>query len=158
MTALHVRLKSVWVRTRAGMCIRHAMQRSQHVTKPNHKVEAALTPTDIQSPENEWLVFVERIQPHRWSRVLNIFVGNLPYTTTSDELRQAFAAYGEVKSANVIMDRDTGRSRGFGFVEMDNSEEATAAIQGLNGSDLGGRQLTVNEARPRAERGPRRDF
>ena len=89
---------------------------------------------------------------------MNIFVGNLPYSTTSEDLRQAFSAYGEVKSANVIMDRDTGRSRGFGFVEMDNSQEGQAAIQGLNGSDLGGRQLTVNEARPRPERGPRRDF
>ena len=88
---------------------------------------------------------------------MNIFVGNLSFTTIGDTLRQAFSAYGEVKSANVIMDRDTGRSRGFGFVEMDNAQEAQAAIQGLNGTDLDGRQLTVNEARPRPERGPRRN-
>jgi RNA recognition motif-containing protein len=103
------------------------------------------------------LAFVDRIQPRRWSHVLNIFVGNLAYTTTGDSLHQAFSAYGDVKSANVIMDRDTGRSRGFGFVEMDNDQEAQTAIQGLNGSDLDGRQLTVNEARPRPERGPRRN-
>ena len=100
---------------------------------------------------------MDRIQPHCWSHVLNIFVGNLSFTTTGDTLRQAFSAYGEIKSANVIMDRDTGRSRGFGFVEMDNAQEAQAAIQGLNGTDLDGRQLTVNEARPRPERGPSRN-
>ena len=83
----------------------------------------------------------------------NIFVGNLSYQTTSDDLHEAFSAYGSVTRAQVATDRDTGRSRGFGFVEMSaGGEEAIAA---LNGSDLGGRSLTVNEARPREERGPR---
>ena len=134
--------------------------RSQHAFEIKFETpeETVLTAKRLQSAENEWLAFEKRIQPQRWSRALNIFVGNLPYSTTGEDLRQAFSAYGEVKSANVIMDRDTGRSRGFGFVEMDNSQEAQAAIQGLNGSDLDGRQLTVNEARPRPERGPRRDF
>jgi RNA recognition motif-containing protein len=84
---------------------------------------------------------------------MNIYVGNLPYTVADDDLRTAFEEYGSVDSARVIMDRDSGRSKGFGFVEMGNDAEATAAIEGLNGTDLGGRSLTVNEARPRAERG-----
>jgi RNA recognition motif-containing protein len=83
----------------------------------------------------------------------NIFVGNLPFTTTSDDLRDMFAEYGGVTRAQVATDRETGRSRGFGFVEMtEGSEEAIAA---LNGADLGGRALTVNEARPREDRGDR---
>ena len=85
---------------------------------------------------------------------MNIFVGNLPFSSHDDELREAFGKYGQVESAQVIMDRQTGRSRGFGFVEMPNDGEAREAIAGLNGTDLGGRSLTVNEARPRA---PRRD-
>ena len=90
---------------------------------------------------------------------MNIYVGNLSYSATSDELEQAFSSFGQVTSAQVIMDRDTGRSRGFGFVEMASDESAQAAIAGLNGTDLGGRAITVNEARPRAgggggERGP----
>ncbi len=90
---------------------------------------------------------------------MNIYVGNLSYAATSDDLRQAFEAFGEVSSANVINDRETGRSRGFGFVEMPNRDEAEAAIKSLDGSDLMGRALRVNEARPRAPRsgaGPRR--
>jgi RNA recognition motif-containing protein len=87
---------------------------------------------------------------------MNIYVGNLPYSVGDDELRSAFEEYGSVDSARVIMDRDSGRSKGFGFVEMGNDSEATAAIEGLNGQDLEGRALTVNEARPRADRGPRR--
>ena len=83
---------------------------------------------------------------------MNIYCGNLAYGLTSDDLRAAFEAYGEVSSANVIMDRETGRSKGFGFVEMPNDGEAQNAIQGLNGQDLGGRTLTVNEARPREQR------
>jgi RNA recognition motif-containing protein len=88
----------------------------------------------------------------------NIYVGNLPWSTTEDELRDTFAAYGSVSSVAIIKDRNTGRSRGFGFVEMDSPEEAQAAINGLNGADMGGRDLKVNEARPREEnRGYRND-
>ena len=83
---------------------------------------------------------------------MNIFVGNLSFETRDDGLRQAFAAYGAVDTAQVVMDRETGRSRGFGFVEMPNGDEAHKAIAALNGSDLGGRPLTVNEAKPRAPR------
>src|SRR6476659_6547109 len=83
-----------------------------------------------------------------------LYVGNLSFRTTSDELRDAFAAVGTVESASVIEDRDTGRSRGFGFVEMATAEDAAAAIEQLNGKDFGGRNLTVNEARPRTDRGP----
>lgn len=79
---------------------------------------------------------------------MNIYVGNLPFNTTNAELEELFAQFGAVESANIINDRETGRSRGFGFVEMDN-EGAAKAIQELNGTDMGGRSLTVNEARPR---------
>ncbi|OGH73443.1 MAG: RNA-binding protein [Candidatus Magasanikbacteria bacterium RIFCSPHIGHO2_02_FULL_51_14] len=81
-----------------------------------------------------------------------LFVGNLPYTTTDDDLRNLFAQAGTVQSANVVLDKMTGRSRGFGFVEMSSDEEAQNAIQTLNGHDLGGRQITVNEARPMESR------
>ncbi|MGB5252614.1 MAG: RNA-binding protein, partial [Sedimenticolaceae bacterium] len=80
---------------------------------------------------------------------MNIYVGNLAYTVTEDELREAFSAFGEVSRANVIMDRDTGRSKGFGFVEMPDDSQAEAAIAGLNEQSLGGRAIRVNEARPR---------
>ncbi|MGH8193371.1 MAG: RNA recognition motif domain-containing protein [Woeseiaceae bacterium] len=80
---------------------------------------------------------------------MNIYVGNLAYSTTDDDLRAAFAAYGTVTSARVVFDRETGRSRGFGFVEMTSSSEAHAAIEALNQTDLQGRQLRINEARPR---------
>jgi RNA recognition motif-containing protein len=83
---------------------------------------------------------------------MNIYVGNLSYEATEDDLREAFSAFGQVASANIIKDRDTGRSRGFGFVEMPNQQEAQAAIAGLNGKDLKGRALNINEARPRTER------
>ncbi len=83
---------------------------------------------------------------------MNIFVGNLPFSTTDDGLREAFARFGAVDSAQVIMDRETGRSRGFGFVEMPDDNEAREAISGMNGADLDGRPLTVNEARPKAPR------
>jgi len=83
---------------------------------------------------------------------MNIYVGNLSYEATDDDLREAFSAFGQVASANIIKDRDTGRSRGFGFVEMPNQQEAQAAIAGLNGKDLKGRALNINEARPRTER------
>ena len=84
-----------------------------------------------------------------------LYVGNLSFRTTSEELREAFAAIGTVESASVIEDRDTGRSRGFAFVEMATPEEAAAAIEQFNGKDFGGRNLTVNEAKPRADRGGR---
>ena len=88
---------------------------------------------------------------------MNIFVGSLALTTTEAELREVFTPYGRVERVHILQDRETGRSRGFGFVEMPNASQAQAAIDGLNGRSLGGRFLTVNEARPREERGgPRR--
>jgi cold-inducible RNA-binding protein len=84
-----------------------------------------------------------------------LYVGNLPFSATDDSLRQVFAAHGTVTSIQVIMDRDTGRSKGFGFVEMSTDEEAQAAIAALNGKELDGRALTVNEARPKTEGGGR---
>ncbi len=82
-----------------------------------------------------------------------LYVGNLNFRTTGDELREIFSQAGEVENATVVEDRDTGRSRGFGFVEMATAEGAAAAIDQFNGKELGGRALTVNEARPRVERG-----
>ena len=82
-----------------------------------------------------------------------LYVGNLSYDTTDSALEQMFAAHGTVQSAQVIMDRDTGRSKGFGFVEMSSDQEAQTAINALNGQQVGGRSLTVNEAKPREERG-----
>ena len=84
---------------------------------------------------------------------MNIFVGNLSWSTTEEEISQLFKAYGTVNSVRIMTDRETGRSRGFGFVEMPEANKAQAAIEGLNGTVLGGRPLTVNEARPREERG-----
>ncbi|HTU93020.1 MAG TPA: RNA-binding protein [Gemmataceae bacterium] len=83
----------------------------------------------------------------------NIYVGNLVWDATADDLLALFQAFGAVARAQVITDRETGRSRGFGFVEMDNDQEAQTAIDNLNGTPFRGRQLTVNEARPREERG-----
>jgi cold-inducible RNA-binding protein len=82
----------------------------------------------------------------------NIFVGNLDFNTSEDDLRQLFAAYGQVDRVSIMTDRDTGRSRGFGFVEMTNAEEGEKAIAALNNSQVGGRALNVNEARPKVER------
>src|SRR4051812_23913134 len=82
-----------------------------------------------------------------------LYVGNLSYDTTDSALEQLFAAFGTVQSAQVIMDRDTGRSKGFGFVEMGSDQEAQAAIAGLSGKQVGGRSLTVNEAKPKEDRG-----
>jgi RNA recognition motif-containing protein len=84
---------------------------------------------------------------------MNIFVGNLSYSTQDDGLRVAFEAYGEVSSARVIADRESGRSRGFGFVEMPNAAEGQAAIDALDGQELDGRTVKVNEARPKEEGG-----
>ena len=90
---------------------------------------------------------------------MNIFVGNLAFSATDHVLRQLFEAYGVVDDIRVITDRDTGRSNGFGFVEMPDSAAAHAAIQGLQGKELDGRALTVNEAKPREpRREPRREF
>ena len=89
--------------------------------------------------------YVERVH-------VNIYVGNLSYDTDDASLRAAFEAYGEVTSAQVIIDRHTGQSRGFGFVEMPSGEEAKAAMEALDGSDLQGRNIKVNEARPRGDR------
>jgi RNA recognition motif-containing protein len=86
---------------------------------------------------------------------MNIYVGNLSHDVTQDELHQAFAAHGEVASANIISDKFTGQSRGFGFVEMPKNDEAQAAMAALNGTELKGRTLNVNEARPRND-SPRR--
>ncbi|MDH4329947.1 MAG: RNA-binding protein [Candidatus Moranbacteria bacterium] len=86
-----------------------------------------------------------------------LYVGGLPYATTEDALKEAFSAAGTVESAIVIMDRATGRSKGFGFVEMSTDEEAQAAIEMFDGKDFDGRNITVNEARPMEER-PKRDF
>ena len=83
---------------------------------------------------------------------MNIYVGNLAYSTTEDDLRTAFEAYGEVSSAKIITDRDTGRSKGFGFVEMSDDGNGNSAIEGLNGQELGDRAIKVNEARPREDR------
>jgi cold-inducible RNA-binding protein len=89
---------------------------------------------------------------------MNIFVGNLAFTTTDQELRALFEAYGSVETVRILTDRDTGRSRGFGFVEMPDDPAGERAIEALNGTSLGGRALTVNEARPRQDRGaPRRE-
>ncbi len=84
---------------------------------------------------------------------MNIYVGNLSPKTSEDELREAFEAFGEVDSAKIIKDNFTGKSRGFGFVEMPNQSEGEAAITGLNGKEVSGSSLTVNEARPRESRG-----
>jgi RNA recognition motif-containing protein len=83
----------------------------------------------------------------------NIYVGNLAFTATDDDLRSAFEEYGEVTSVNIIMDRETGRSRGFAFVEMANEDQAKEAIENLDGAGIGGRNVSVNEARPREPRG-----
>lgn len=82
----------------------------------------------------------------------NIYVGNLPHSTTEAELRNAFEAHGSVEKVTMVTDRDTGRSRGFAFVEMANASEADKAIAALNGTDLGGRPLTINEAKPKSDR------
>ena len=84
-----------------------------------------------------------------------LYVGNLPYTVRDEDLQQSFSEFGSVTSAKVMMERDTGRSKGFGFVEMGSDAEAQAAIKGMNGQSLGGRSVTVNEARPMEARPPR---
>ena len=82
----------------------------------------------------------------------NLYVGNLPHSTTESELRSAFEAHGAVDKVSIVTDRETGRARGFAFVEMTNASEADKAIAALNGTDLGGRTLTINEAKPKSDR------
>jgi RNA recognition motif-containing protein len=82
----------------------------------------------------------------------SIYVGNLAFAATEDDLRQAFEAFGQVDEVNIIMDRETGRSRGFAFVQMANDEEAKAAIEEVNNADVAGRNIVVNEARPKTDR------
>ncbi len=82
---------------------------------------------------------------------MNIYIGNMSFDTTEDQIRQAFEGYGEVSAVRVITDRDSGQPKGFAFVEMEAKDEAVAAISGLNGQDLNGRELNVNEAKPRAQ-------
>ena len=84
---------------------------------------------------------------------MNIYVGNLAFATTEQELQQTFAAFGNVQSAKLVTDRESGRARGFGFVEMENKSEAIKAISALNGSSLNDRDMVVNESRPREDRG-----
>ena len=87
---------------------------------------------------------------------MNIYVGNLPYGVTADDLREAFSRHGEVTTVNLITDKFSGQSKGFGFVEMPNNSEADAAIKALNETDMKGRNIKVNQAKPRAERPQRR--
>jgi len=86
---------------------------------------------------------------------MKIYIGNMSFDTTEDQLRQAFEGYGEVSTVNIIIDRDSSQSKGFGFVEMSANDEATAAISGLNGQDFEGRTVRVSEAKPRAQSGNR---
>lgn len=94
---------------------------------------------------------------HIQEKQMNIYVGNLSYGLSDNDLQNLFAEHGSVASAKIIQDRDTGRSKGFGFVEMPDDGDAQKAIEALNGQSVDGRNLTVNEARPREERPPRRD-
>lgn len=87
--------------------------------------------------------------------IMNIYIGNLPYNISEDELRDLFASHGEVSKANIIVDRDSGRSKGFGFVEMPSKSQAESAINALNETDVKGRNVRVNEARPRPDRNRR---
>jgi RNA recognition motif-containing protein len=102
-----------------------------------------------RSPSDSQLLFHSQTGERYISMSTKLYVGNLAFQTTSQELQQLFATAGTVESANVIEDRDTGRSRGFGFIEMATREEASSAIEQFNGKEVGGRALTVNEAKPR---------
>src|SRR5438034_98519 len=118
-------------------------------SRPSWRVERFSS--SVQQPNFSGLeerLFFEEIEMGR-----KLYVGNLSYDVADSDLSKMFEAHGTVESAQVIMDRDTGRSKGFGFVEMKTDQEAQAAIAGLNGQESGGRSLTVNEARPREERG-----
>jgi RNA recognition motif-containing protein len=101
-------------------------------------------------------VFSNQRTQLRDSEPMNIYVGNLPFSITDADLRETFAKFGEVAQVNLITDKFTGESKGFGFVEMANNSQADAAIKGLNGKDLKGRNITVNQAKPKTDR-PTRD-
>ena len=88
---------------------------------------------------------------------MEIYVGNLPWSISDQDLADAFGAYGNVEKASIISDRQSGRSKGFGFVTMNDDDEANKAIEGMNGTEMGGRNLKVNEAKPREDRPPRKD-
>ena len=103
-----------------------------------------------------WILENEEPQQDRYLSK-KIYVGNLPFSATEDELRSLFQAHGEIASVAVISDRETGRSRGFGFVEMEEASSASNAIRALDGADMGGRSLRVNEAQDKNSRGPSRD-
>ena len=94
----------------------------------------------------------KRFQGQDWKAAMKLYVGNLSFSMSESELRDLFSQHGEVTSATLVMDRETGRPRGFGFVEFANDDEGRAAIEALNGQNIGGRDLTVNEARPRENR------
>ena len=94
---------------------------------------------------------------YKKNRIMEIYVGNLPWSTSDQDLADAFGAYGNVEKASIISDRDSGRSKGFGFVTMNDADEGNKAIEAMNGSEMGGRNLKVNEARPREDRPPRQD-
>jgi hypothetical protein len=115
-----------------------------------HKSRKAFPFNSIRPP---WALLDLRVSIGRPNVAKKLYVGNLSYTTSDSALRSLFEEYGSVESAQVIMDRDSGRSKGFGFVEMSDNQEAQAAIDGLNGKEVDGRALTVNEARPRENRG-----
>ncbi|MCC6660722.1 MAG: RNA-binding protein [Phycisphaerales bacterium] len=102
--------------------------------------------------------FFQGLHPGKDRTVTNIYVGNLPFSATEADLQQLFGEHGQVSRASIVMDRDTGRPRGFGFVEMANDAEGNAAITALNGKDFGGRALVVNVARPRENSGGRGGF
>ena len=117
---------------------------------PEFAILSAPLRTSVKQLSVCWTLTGSRTE--RGALVKNIFVGNLSFNTSEDELRQLFETYGQVERVSILTDRDTGRSRGFGFVEMANNEEGEKAIAGLNGSQFGGRTINVNEARPKAER------
>jgi cold-inducible RNA-binding protein len=112
---------------------------------------------DPERQKQDPLFEIERDQ-RRFTMGAKVYVGNLSFDVENTELEQMFAPHGSVRSAQVIMDRETGRSKGFGFVEMSSDGEATAAISALNGRDCKGRALTVNEAKPREDRGGSRSI
>lgn len=128
-----------------------------HTTKPLFFGRASEPGPSIRYRFAEAIRFAASFRPKRRGKVIymstKLYVGNLAFQTTSEELHELFAKAGTVESASVVEDRMTGRSRGFAFVEMSNQEEATAAIEQFNGKEVGGRALKVNEAKPRENRG-----
>jgi RNA recognition motif-containing protein len=105
-----------------------------------------------------WVIGSTLLEQHtdkEKERMINIYVGNLSYNTTEDDLRAAFGEFGDISKVAVITDKYTGQSKGFGFVEMENDDEANAAMQALNETDMGGRTIRVNQAKPRGDRPPR---